>query len=81
MKKCRFLPLSCHEWQVSGPREVFFNVLLLSAISKESSGSLNLKNYDTERDKLVLQIFVNKHKQRMEGRYWCYYSSPILPNI
>ena len=43
MKKWPFLPLCCHEWQVSGPREVFFNVLLLSAINKESSGSLNLK--------------------------------------
>ena len=42
-----------------------FNVLSLFAIYNESSGSLNLKNYDTERDKLVLQIFVNKHKQRM----------------
>ena len=44
-----------------------FNVLSLFAIYNESSGSLNLKKYDTERDKLVLQIFVNKHKQRMEG--------------
>lgn len=58
-----------------------FNVLSLFAIYNESSGSLNLKNYDTERDKLVLQTFVHKHKQRMEGRCWCYYSSRILPNI
>ena len=32
MKKCHFLPLSNHEWQIMGPQQVFYSYLVSKMI-------------------------------------------------